>query len=345
MSGITICRPRRYGAWAVDSSTWARLSTKDHLHDTASAVDCRACQNLFTCFRRKRHCRHCGSVVCRACLEIVDVHETADDKRRRRTVQICIECCVRHVIETLPAKSARGSSERATLSRSHTPLQPPTRRRPKATSRRLEVVSETVADTARLDDVCKAAAAAYNCPMAGVSLIDVDTERVIAAHGFVSAPVPRATAFGAQVLESASPVVVLRTGDRDHPWCAPPTSATFYAGVPLHAPSGVVVGTLFVLDTKTRTAAVRTARLEQLACMASDALHPDENATLVSVPVLESVVTAVLSPSSSPWPSVSSAAASPSAVLSPDDMHVILSSLLREQDRTDAILASFVHAR
>ncbi|KDO31820.1 hypothetical protein SPRG_03740 [Saprolegnia parasitica CBS 223.65] len=331
MSGITICRPRRYGAWAVDSRTWARLSTKDHLHDTASAVDCRACQNLFTCFRRKRHCRHCGSVVCRACLEIVDVHDTTDDKRRRRTVQICIECCVRHVMDTLPAKSARGL---ATLSRSHSALQPPTRRRPNGASRRLEVVAE--ADTARLEDVCKAAAAAYNCPMAGVSLVDGDTERCIASHGFSTASVPRATAFGAHVVQSASPVVVLNTGDRDH---ASPMAAQFYAGVPLHTSSGAVGGTLFVLDTKPRTASVRTGRLEQLASMASDALHPDESATLISVPVLESVVTAVLSPSSS------HSVSSPSAVLSPNDMHLILTSLLREQDRTDAILASFVHAR
>ncbi|KDO34117.1 hypothetical protein SPRG_01388 [Saprolegnia parasitica CBS 223.65] len=89
--------------------------------------------------------------------------------------------------------------------------------------------------------------------------------------GFEEMELPRAVAFGAHVIATKAPLVVLDTLDderfRENPIVTGPAKVRFYAGAPILTPSGHAIGTVFVLDTEPR-ATCNIEPLKQLAAVA-----------------------------------------------------------------------------
>lgn len=100
--------------------------------------------------------------------------------------------------------------------------------------------------------------AAHVCrmPIAAVSLLDADRQWSKAQVGRGFSGLPRSEAFCAHALHDPAPMIVadMRADARfqDHLLVAGSPWVRFYAGVPLAAPGGALIGTLCVLDVLPR---------------------------------------------------------------------------------------------
>jgi PAS domain S-box-containing protein len=107
-----------------------------------------------------------------------------------------------------------------------------------------------------IDDLVEVAARMCNAPVAGVSFADSDRIWIHSRFGFEAHELPLGTLPGAPLLRTQS---VYEIPDlRHHPAFAPGgiflsgRAFRFYAGAPLLTPTGVRIGSLFVLDVPTR---------------------------------------------------------------------------------------------
>ena len=100
------------------------------------------------------------------------------------------------------------------------------------------------------------AAQVCRMPIAAVSLLDADRQwsKALVGPGFTG--LPRSEAICAHALQDPAPLIVsdMRADPRfqDHPLVTGSPWLRFYAGVPLAAPGGALIGTLCVLDTLPR---------------------------------------------------------------------------------------------
>ncbi|ETW05673.1 hypothetical protein H310_03393 [Aphanomyces invadans] len=148
------------------------------------------------------------------------------------------------------------------------------------------------------DIICELASNAFKCPIAVVSLVDQDRQWFKASVGLAQTEIPRNVSFCAHTIISKEPMVVLDTHqDRrfvKNPLVTGGASIRFYAGSPIVASSGHVLGTVFVFDNQPR-ASCDVATLEKLSNVAMKNLEDRKSAAdVVPGPVLAPAPTAVV---------------------------------------------------
>jgi serine phosphatase RsbU (regulator of sigma subunit) len=108
----------------------------------------------------------------------------------------------------------------------------------------------------RFDRVVRLAQRLFDVPMVAISLLDENRQWHKANVGLSYRQTPRTEAFCNRTIQSSGPFVVTdATQDpvyRDHPLVVDKPSVRFYAGQPLAAPGGQLVGTLCILDDQPR---------------------------------------------------------------------------------------------
>lgn len=131
---------------------------------------------------------------------------------------------------------------------------------------------------ARFDRFTLLAGAAFGAPIALIVLIDADRHWFKSRQGMLASELARPVGFceytilgtGCFVIED----MLLDARFVDHPSVAAAPHVRFYAGHPIHAVSGQVVGTLCILDTAPRTfGPEERAMLASLAQMVEDELN------------------------------------------------------------------------
>jgi PAS domain-containing protein len=108
----------------------------------------------------------------------------------------------------------------------------------------------------QFDDLTALAAAVTACPIALVSLIDVNRQWFKAKCGIDGSETDRSLAFCAHAILSSElmeiPDARMDVRFANHPMVVGEPHVTFYAGMPLTSADGLCYGTLCVVDTKPR---------------------------------------------------------------------------------------------
>jgi len=130
-----------------------------------------------------------------------------------------------------------------------------------------------------LEPVVHIAARMLDMPVAAVNMIGSDHVFFAASVGIGECDMRRDVSFCAHAITQNDVMVVLdATLDarfHDNPLVAGPAGVRFYAGVPLHSPSGHALGALCVIDSHPRSSFSQQdrERLKDLARLASDKLE------------------------------------------------------------------------
>ncbi len=107
-------------------------------------------------------------------------------------------------------------------------------------------------------------------PMSTISLVDDRREWFKSHCGIDPRETPREVAFSGYIVASGLPLIVEDASTdkrfRDNPLVKGPSHVRFYAGVPLIAPDGAVIGALCVLDERPRT--LEESQLRELQALA-----------------------------------------------------------------------------
>lgn len=133
-------------------------------------------------------------------------------------------------------------------------------------------IMDTAAEPA-FDRVTKLVADLFDVPIALVSLVDDKRQWFKSAHGVNVPELPRNAGLCQFVVTDEQPLVVTDplADDRlrDNPLVTGEPFLRFYAGVPLRAYNGAILGTLCIIDRKARTAPSdrEIERLEDLAAI------------------------------------------------------------------------------
>lgn len=108
----------------------------------------------------------------------------------------------------------------------------------------------------RFDRIVRIAQRMFDVPTVLVSLIDEHRQFNKARVGFPAAEIPRSDSFCDHTIRGSAPMVVTDPEHderfRDNPLVTAEQGIRFYAGQPLHTPSGVRVGALCLVDTRQR---------------------------------------------------------------------------------------------
>lgn len=131
----------------------------------------------------------------------------------------------------------------------------------------------------RFDRHARIAAAAFDAPIALVSLIDRDRQWYKAHHGFDFSETSRDMGFCSHAILGDEPLVVNDTlrDDRfaENPVVIGDPHVRFYAGIPLHAADGARVGAFCIVDSKPRSLTPAQLRmLQDLARLVEEELEP-----------------------------------------------------------------------
>jgi serine phosphatase RsbU (regulator of sigma subunit) len=121
------------------------------------------------------------------------------------------------------------------------------------------------------DRIAKLTASILDVPIALISLVDADRQWFKAHHGLTTTQTPRDVSFCGHVVAQRTPLIVsdARADVRfaDNPLVVGEPGVRFYAGVPLRAEDGSVLGTLCGIDHRAREPSAR--QLEALGVLAS----------------------------------------------------------------------------
>lgn len=144
-----------------------------------------------------------------------------------------------------------------------------TRERARVSALRQLQVLDTPAEE-RFDRVVRIAQRIFDVPIVAVTLIDAERAFVKAATGMGTGELPRSATICTRTIESGDPLIVsdMRADPRfvQHPAVNQGPHLRFYAGQPLAAPGGELVGALCIVDDKPREmSAAQTAVLRELA--------------------------------------------------------------------------------
>ncbi|MCL5048719.1 MAG: sensor domain-containing diguanylate cyclase [Firmicutes bacterium] len=108
-----------------------------------------------------------------------------------------------------------------------------------------------------LDRICRLAKRFYRTDMASMTMIDAEVQKFLAADGLEPDPVPRHSSFCAHALLSDDILIVEDTLQDvrffDNEYVIGPPNLRFYAGKPISAPNGVIIGTLNIADRAPRS--------------------------------------------------------------------------------------------
>ena len=146
-------------------------------------------------------------------------------------------------------------------------------------SRRLAVLrSYQILDTPEeetYDRFTRLAARLFGVPIALISLVDEDRQWFKSRVGLTICGSARESSFCSHVIDFDAPLIVpdARCDPRfaANPFVTEPPNVRFYAGVPLRAPEGAILGTLCLLDDKPREFSdADVAQLSDLAAMVMD---------------------------------------------------------------------------
>jgi len=127
------------------------------------------------------------------------------------------------------------------------------------------------APEAAFDRVTRMVAELFDMPIALISLVDDRRQWFKSAYGIDTRETPREYSFCPYVIAEDAPVMVtdalVDPRSRDNPLVTGNFHIRFYAGVPLRAHNGAILGSLCVLDRKERSelTEVDLARLEDFA--------------------------------------------------------------------------------
>jgi PAS domain S-box-containing protein len=132
----------------------------------------------------------------------------------------------------------------------------------------------------RFDRITRLAARLLNVPIAMVTLIDRDRQYNLSHHGFEIKEHSRDRSFCAHAILDRRPLIVpdtqADTRFSDNPFVTGDPHVRFYAGEPLTAPDGSVVGTLCVVDRQPRVPSEEDLQLlHDLAQLAQMELMPE----------------------------------------------------------------------
>ena len=144
------------------------------------------------------------------------------------------------------------------------------------TLRRYDIL-DTLPDV-RFDNITSLAAELAHAPVALISLVDADRIWFKSAHGLDIRELPRNDGLCSTAIEQETPHVVEDTlaspRTRNHPLVKSDRGIRFYAGVPLKADDGRMLGVLGVMDFKPRTLPAAVLRqLQSLALLTIDQLE------------------------------------------------------------------------
>jgi hypothetical protein len=133
----------------------------------------------------------------------------------------------------------------------------------------------------RFDRVVRLAQRLFDVPMVAISLVDRDRQWHKASTGLPFEEAPRTEAFCNRTIQQAGPFVVpdaVRDAEfATNPLVQQAPAIRFYAGQPLAAPGGQLVGTLCILDSKPREISpVELSLLRDLADWVEKELSMDE---------------------------------------------------------------------
>jgi phosphoribosyl 1,2-cyclic phosphodiesterase/DNA-binding response OmpR family regulator len=131
----------------------------------------------------------------------------------------------------------------------------------------------------RFDRHARIAAAAFDAPIALVSLVDRERQWYKAHYGFDFSETSRDVGFCSHAILDSEPLVVSDAlhDDRfaDNPVVVGEPHVRFYAGVPLHAADGERVGALCIVDHKPRNlSAAQLRMLQDIARLVEEELEP-----------------------------------------------------------------------
>jgi GAF domain-containing protein len=129
----------------------------------------------------------------------------------------------------------------------------------------------------RFDNITTLAAELVQAPVALISLVDADRIWFKSVHGLDVRELPRDDGLCSTAIEQDAPYVVEDTfaspRARNHPLVTADPAIRFYAGVPLKADDGRMLGVLGVMDFKPRTLPAAVLRqLQSLALLTVDQL-------------------------------------------------------------------------
>ena len=135
----------------------------------------------------------------------------------------------------------------------------------------------------RFDRHARIAAAAFDAPIALVSLVDRERQWYKAHYGFDFSETSRDMGFCSHAILDSEPLVISDAlhDDRfaDNPVVVGEPHVRFYAGVPLHAADGERVGALCIVDHKPRNLnAAQLRMLQDIARLVEEELEPRETA-------------------------------------------------------------------
>ena len=128
------------------------------------------------------------------------------------------------------------------------------------------------------DTLVRLAADVADAPCALISLIDDRRQRILAQCGLPGlGELPRSTSICAHTLAATQTLEIADTRDdprsEGSPLVTGGAAVRFYAGVPIHLPDGVCVGSLCVMDRRPRTLdAAQGERLVRLASAVAEAI-------------------------------------------------------------------------
>jgi len=131
----------------------------------------------------------------------------------------------------------------------------------------------------RFDRHTRIAAAAFDAPIALVSLIDRERQWYKAHYGFDFSETSRDMGFCSHAILGDDPLIVTDTlrDDRfaENPVVIGDPHVRFYAGIPLHAADGARVGAFCIVDSKPRTLTPAQIRmLQDMARLVEEELDP-----------------------------------------------------------------------
>lgn len=109
----------------------------------------------------------------------------------------------------------------------------------------------------RFDRIVDFAASEFEVPIALISLVDAERQWFKARIGLDACETSRDVSFCAHALHSTAPLLIPDTHQdsrfSDNPLVSGAPFIRFYCGAPLVMPSGLIIGTLCLIDVKPRS--------------------------------------------------------------------------------------------